>query len=228
MIGLIDLTDLADRTDESATVELCRRAQMAGTAAVCVWPDFVARAAAEVAGTGVRVATVVNFPTGDERAHAVGVLTERAVDDGADEIDVVLPYRALLTGDRTRAAEVLDTVRSAAAGTTVKTILETGELPAEEVATAARFAIDHGADFVKTSTGKTPVSATVEAVRSMLEVIADTPGRRIGIKPSGGISTAADAERYLGLAEEIMGPTWPTPQTFRFGTSRLLDALLAM
>lgn len=226
-ISLVDLTNLADDCDDAAVDLLCDRALRAGTAAVCVWPDFVARAARRLADQPVGVATVVNFPTGDERAFATGVLTERALDDGADEIDVVLPYRWFANGDRDRAADVLSTVRAAVDGRgIVKVILETGELADTDlIAGAARFAIDHGADFVKTSTGKTEVSATLEAARVMLDAIA-AADRPVGLKPSGGIRTADDAEAYLSLAESVMGLDFLAPSTFRFGASGVLDALL--
>ena len=232
-IALIDLTDLSDGCTDADVDDLCRRARAARTAAVCVWPDFVARAARSLVGSDVRVATVVDFPTGAERAFATEVLTGRALDDGADEIDIVIAYRALLAGEVAVAAAVLDAVvarchRNAAAR--VKVILETGELPAEQIAAVARFAIDHGADFIKTSTGKTPVSATPEAVGIMLDEIAAAHRRgvEVGIKPSGGIATASQAAHYLDLADRAMGSQWVTPATFRFGASRLLPALLEL
>lgn len=228
-IGLIDLTNLDDDCNAEAVDALCRRAIEHHTAAVCVWPDFVAQAAAMLAGSGVRVATVVNFPSGRERAHAAGVLTARAVADGADEIDVVLPYTAFAAGDEARAGEMLRVVRVATASSALmKVILETGELVDDElIDRAARFAIDHQADFIKTSTGKTPTSATPEAVRVMLAAIADTD-RSVGIKPSGGIRTADDADLYLDLAASMLGERWVSPERFRFGASGLLDALIAV
>lgn len=226
-IALLDLTDLADDCTPDDVEQLCGRASRWETAAVCVWPDFVAQAAGLLATSGVRVATVVNFPTGDERPYAVAAVTGRVLADGADEIDVVLPYRRFLAGDAAWASAVLDAVRATVGARTVKVILETGELPGTDaIERATRFAIDHGADFVKTSTGKSPVSATVEAAEAMLRVIAGA-GRPVGIKPSGGIATAGDAARYLGAAEAAMGRGWVSPATFRIGTSRLLDALLA-
>src|SRR6187402_2060309 len=99
-ISLLDLTDLADDCTPAAVDSLCERAARYGTAAVCVWPDFVAQSSAALAGTDVRVATVVNFPSGDERPFAVGLVTERALADGAQEIDLVLPYKAFAGGDR--------------------------------------------------------------------------------------------------------------------------------
>ena len=127
-IALLDLTDLTDDASVEGIDHLCERAARHGTAAVCVWPDFVAQSVAALSGTPVLVATVVNFPSGDDRPHAVRVLTERALDDGADEIDVVLPYRAWLAGDERRAADVIDGVRGVAAEARMKVILETGAL----------------------------------------------------------------------------------------------------
>jgi deoxyribose-phosphate aldolase len=227
MIGLIDLTNLDDRCDASAIDALCAAAVEHEVAAVCVWPDFVAQASTAVAGTPVRVATVVNFPTGDERAFAVARLAAGCVDDGADEIDVVLPYRAFAADDLHHCSAVLRSTRLATAGTAhLKVILETGELvDTALIGAASRFAIEHGADFIKTSTGKSKVSATPEAVTTMLDAIAQAD-RTVGIKPSGGIRTAADAEVYLGLAEHRLGADWPTAETFRFGASSLLDSLL--
>jgi deoxyribose-phosphate aldolase len=229
MIGLIDLTNLDDRCDAAAIDALCVAALQHEVAAVCVWPDFVAQAAAAVRGTSVRVATVVNFPTGAERAFAVSQLAARCIDDGADEIDVVFPYRAYKVGDVGHCSNVLRSTRLATAGTShLKVILETGELVSLPlVAAASRFAIEHGADFIKTSTGKSPVSATPEAVATMLDAIAEAD-RTVGIKPSGGIRTVADAETYLSLAEQRLGVDWPTAETFRFGASSLLEALLAV
>ncbi len=107
----------------------------------------------------------------------------------------------------------------------LKVIIETGELPDRSaIDRAAMFAIEHGADFVKTSTGKTPVSATLEAAEIVLEAIA-VSGRPVGFKASGGIRTVAEAATYLDLADSIMGREWATPATFRFGASSLLDAL---
>ena len=227
-IRLIDLTDLDDRTNADRVTDLCQRAQHHGTAAVCVWPDFVPTASGLLRRSLVQLATVVNFPTGDERPLAVRVVTERAINDGADEIDVVLPYRAWLAGDTDWAAEVLDGVRDAAGEHTMKVILETGELPdSTAIENASRFAIDHGADFIKTSTGKSPVSATLDAARAMLGVIKEAE-RQVGLKPSGGIRTFPDAMAYLDLAAEVMGSDWAQVETFRFGASGLLDALVAV
>jgi deoxyribose-phosphate aldolase len=228
-IRLLDLTNLDERCTVADVDVLCQRAVAAGTAAVCVWPDFVRQSTEALADAEIAVATVVNFPTGDERPHAVRVVTERALDDGADDVDVVLPYRAFHAGDLTWCHDLLGEVRAATAGRAhMKVIIETGELPGHhQMTAAARFAIDNGADFVKTSTGKTPVSATPDAVDALLSAIHGSD-RLVGLKPSGGISTAEGADAYLTQAETVMGSEYLAPSTFRFGASSLLDALLVV
>ena len=231
-IALMDLTELGDAATTADVTALCARATTAdGTvAAVCVWPRFVPTARAALAGTGIRIATVVNFPSGREATADVVAQTAAALADGADEIDVVLPYVALAAGDVATATDLLDAVRAAVAsgaGALLKVILETGELKdLELVEAAARLAILHGADFIKTSTGKTTTSATLAATEVMLRAIRDTD-RRVGLKPSGGIRTVDDAAEYLAQADLIMGDDWVSPRTFRFGASGLLTALIA-
>lgn len=229
-LALVDLTDLGDHCTDEAIDQLCRRAvgPHGSTAAVCVWPRFVTRAVEHLRGSGVRVATVVNFPHGGDDIDATVAETVAALGDGADEIDLVLPYHSFLAGETAIAEAMVAAVRAVVhPPAKLKVILETGSYPdVDRIAAAARLAIAHGADFVKTSTGKTEVSATDDAVRTMLQVIRDSD-RTVGIKPSGGIRTLADANRYLAAADEIMGPGWATAATFRFGASGLLDALEA-
>lgn len=228
-LSLLDLTDLGEECTDADVRRLCARAVTphGAVAAVCVWPRFVSTAAGVLAGSRVKVATVVNFPSGDESLDDVVEATRAALADGADEIDLVLPYRAFLAGDTSRVEAVLEGVRAAVVGSArLKVILETGELgTTERIEAAARVAIAHGADFVKTSTGKTTTSATPAAVAAMLRVIAGAE-RRVGIKPSGGIRSVSDAATYLQLADQAMGESWATPDTFRFGASGLLDAIL--
>ncbi len=229
-LRLLDLTDLSDDGTAADIDALCTRAAESRVAAVCVWPRFVAQAVAALVDSAVRIATVVNFPHGGADIAAAVDETVAALADGADEIDVVLPYRAVIAGD-------LDTPRRLVAGVSalierprhlLKVILETGELPdVPTIALASRLAIESGADFIKTSTGKTPVSATPEAARTMLDVIRTT-GHRVGIKPSGGIRDLDAASTYLQLARDAMGDGWISPATFRFGASGLRDALLAV
>ena len=174
------------------------------------------------------MATVVNFPHGGTDVADVVAATIAALDAGADEIDLVLPYQSMITGDEAQVLSILQAVREVVhAPSHLKVILETGELiNPERIRRASELAIKSGADFIKTSTGKTKISATPEAVTTMLQVIRDS-GRPVGLKPSGGIRTVADAQKYLDLADAIMGPQWATPQTFRFGASGLIDAVEA-
>lgn len=227
-MSLLDLTDLADDTSEAGLRDLCARATggPVPVAAICIWPRFVARAR-EMLGTGpVAIATVVNFPQGDAAVAPVLRQTESALADGADEIDLVLPWRNVLMGQTQSAREMVETIKACCGDKRLKVILETGEYPdLDAVRRASELAIEAGADFIKTSTGKTAHSASPAAVRAMLEVIRATP-RPVGMKPSGGIRTLADAEIYLGLADEIMGPGWVAPTTFRFGASGLHQALV--
>ena len=229
---MLDLTELGDHATVDDVTALCTRAigPHGKVAAVCVWPRHVAHAARQLAATGVRIATVVNFPSGNDDIDAVVELARSAQLDGADEIDLVLPYRAFLAGDHARGAAMISAVRQAVAagsGKTLKVILETGELgDLAVIRAAAELAIRHGADFIKTSTGKTPVSATLGATQVMLQVIHDLDPA-VGLKPSGGIRTLAEAAAHLAQADTIMGPAWASPATFRFGASGLLTALEA-
>ncbi|GAB6842209.1 deoxyribose-phosphate aldolase [Methylorubrum rhodinum] len=226
-LPLLDLTDLSEGCTAEAVRGLCERAQRHAVAAVCVWPRFVAQAAQALAGSGVRIATVVNFPEGSEDVAGTVAETRAALADGADEIDLVLPYRAFLRGDADAARAMVASVREACGEKLLKVILETGMLPdAGTVARASRLALEAGADFLKTSTGKTPVSATPEAAEAMLFTIRDRDGARpVGLKVSGGLRRVEDAARYLALADRIMGPVWASPDTFRIGASALLDDL---
>ncbi len=230
---LLDLTELGDSASAADVAALCDRAKGASpsVAAVCVWPRFVRQAVEALVGTGVRVATVVNFPTGDEPLGQVVHQTQVALADGADEIDLVLPYAALLAGSGDVGSAMVTAIRSevpADATHRLKVILETGELRERAVIDrAARLAIRCGADFIKTSTGKTATSATPEATEVMLLAIRDLDPM-VGLKPSGGIRTLDDARVYLHQADAIMGPAWASPLTFRFGASGLLTALTAV
>ncbi|NBJ11758.1 deoxyribose-phosphate aldolase [Microvirga arsenatis] len=226
----LDLTDLTDTCTDQAIDALCKKAldPRGPVAAVCVWPQFVKRAQENLKGSTVRIATVVNFPAGGEDVSRVSDDTQEALSDGANEIDLVIPYEAVRRGDLGAAAEMVEAVRELVDGDRLlKVILETGELKDPKLIEAASLvAIEAGADFIKTSTGKTPVSATPEAAEIMLRAIRAS-GRPVGLKPSGGIRTVADAGVYLNLADQIMGPGWATPKTFRIGASSVYDALIA-
>lgn len=228
VLHLLDFTNLNEDCSEADIVLLCSRAHdvHGSVAAVCVWPRFVTLAKRLLRTTGVRVATVVNFPGGEDDPKTIVDLVERCVLEGADEIDMVLPYRAYLAGRMSEVIDTLDAVRAVIhAPVHLKVILETGELgEVDVIQAAARLAVEHGADFLKTSTGKSSVSVTPQSARVLLDVIASSP-RPIGFKASGGIRTVEDALVYLQMADDIMGPKWATPATFRFGASGLLDAI---
>jgi len=231
-LHLLDLTELGDHATIAQVDDLCHRAhgRCGSVAAVCVWPHHVAQAVERLLGTSVRVATVVNFPTGDQPIDTVVLDTAQALADGTDEIDLVLPHRQLLLGNVTHPAAMLDFVRAAVPRDShrLKVILETGVLDEPgHIERAAVLAIEHGADFLKTSTGKVGRGASLEATAVMLAAIrsADRP---VGLKVSGGVRTLADATAYLEQVDEMMGPRWAQPDTFRFGASVLLDALEAM
>ena len=227
-LALLDLTDLSDNADEAGLEALCAKAVSAPgpVAAICIWPRFVTRARAILGSSPVRIATVVNFPAGGTDIAAVLADTQAALASGTDEIDLVLPWRAFLAGERDVASAMIIRIKQACGAKTLKVILETGEYPnVDFVRKASELAIAAGADFIKTSTGKTAHSASLPAARVMLEVIAKAD-RAVGLKPSGGIRSLADAAGYLALADEIMGPGWARPETFRFGASGLHQVLL--
>lgn len=232
----LDLTSLKD-DDSDASIERladAARTPYGAPAALCVSPRFVATARARLDANGlpgVRVAAVANFPHGGEDAASAAADARGAIDAGANEIDVVLPYRALAAGHERVVSSVVAEVRAAcdAAATpiTLKVILETGELRGTAlIRRASELALDAGADFLKTSTGKVPVNATIEAATILLTAIR-AHGSHAGFKAAGGVATLADAARYLALADRIMGAGWAAPERFRFGASGLLTQLLA-
>ncbi|MEL6233615.1 MAG: deoxyribose-phosphate aldolase [Pseudomonadota bacterium] len=228
-LACLDLTNLNDDCTEADIEALCDRARSphGPVAAICIWPRFVAHAHDQLVGGAVRIATVVNFPAGDAPAGEVMQATREAVADGADEIDMVIPWRGLIEGSEEPVRTLVARVKEAAGGATVKAILETGMLTDDDlIRRAAHLAISGGADFIKTSTGKVPVNASLRAARIMLEEIAAAEDP-VGLKPSGGIRSTGDAAAYLELAEEVMGAGWPSPTRFRFGASGLYDALIA-
>lgn len=231
-LSLLDLTNLKDDCTPAQIETLCARAQSpyGNTAAICIWPRFVAQARGILGiGHAVKIATVVNFPAGDMEVADVAAEAREAIADGADEIDLVIPYRAFLAGNEQAVTDMITAVKAECKGPVIlKTILETGEL--KDVALierASELAIDAGSDFIKTSTGKVAVNATLETADIMLRAIRAS-GRKVGFKPAGGIGSVADAALYLSLAETIMAPDWAMPSTFRFGASSLLDDILSV
>lgn len=228
MIKCLDLTSLNETDTEEDIIDLCHRAvtSYGNTAAVCVYPKFIPLALRQIS-QNIRIATVVNFPAGRCDVALTQKEISRALKAGADEIDAVFPYHDFLHGDIDNVTSFLLTVRNACQDHTLKIILESGELQTTvKIKEAARLAIEAGADFIKTSTGKSSISATPEAANAMLEAI-KASGKNVGFKASGGIKTTEEAKKYLVLAQSIMGPEWVTPTHFRLGASSLLNSLTA-
>ena len=231
LLACLDLTRLTPGDSADDVAAFCTTADTRhGTpAAVCVLPDFVDRAVATLRRSkrlaGVRVATVANFPDGDQTADAVFATIDRSLEAGADEIDLVLPWREVAEGRTDRAAGLLAGARTRCGDATLKVILETGALDPVGIERAATLALDHGADFLKTSTGVGHPGADPEAAGRLLDRI-DAAGVDCGLKVSGGLRTPQAADVYLALAERRMGPAWPTPERFRIGASSLFDGLI--
>ena len=229
-IRLLDLTSLNDGDDETTVAALCKRATLAPrpVAAVCIWPRFVAHARDLLEGSAVRVAAVANFPAGGDDIGLAVRETADFVQHGGDAVVLVRPSGRWLAGDQRAATDMIAACKAVCGDAVLlKVILETGRLrEPEQIYAAARDAIDAGADFVKTSTGKIGVSATLVAAETMLRAIRES-GRDVGFKAAGGIRDTAAAGDYLDLADRMMGPDWADARHFRFGASGLLDDLLA-
>lgn len=239
-LACLDLTSLnLDDTPERIDA-LCDRALVPAPgidihpAAVCIYPRFVAQARDRVEGTAIAVAAVANFPLGTASVGEVLSEVEQSLADGADEIDVVFPFRAYLAGDHQGAADVVRRVATTCHGAhaaTLKVILETGVLDDPNVIKAAgQVAVDCGADFLKTSTGKLEPAATLPAAEALLEVIvaARHHHRGIGLKVAGGVKSVDEAARYLDLADRYLHPETATPTNFRFGASGLLNDIVSV
>jgi len=236
----IDNTTLEGNDTHEKVEALCRRSmelQDAGrgighVAAVCVYPVFVRQARELLNGSGIKVASVAGaFPAGQSPLAVKLQEVQYALDEGADEIDMVISRGALLEGDYGRVRDEVAAIKALCVGRTLKVILETGELQTtDNIAKAAELAIEGGADFIKTSTGKIAVNATPEAAEVMLRVIKkhyDQTGEWVGFKAAGGISTPDEVLKYVRLAEQIVGEKQITNQFFRIGASRLTERLFA-
>ena len=231
-LSCLDLTSLNAEDTEADIALLCERAQspFGPVAAVCVWPRLAAFARRQLPAH-IAVAAVANFPDGSfDMQRAISDASD-IVQSGAQEVDVVLPYTQLLAGNDKAVVQLLTAVRTACSGLVLKVILETGELKDTGLITrASQLSLDAGADFLKTSTGKTPLSATPQAARTMLTAIAANPRslNRVGFKPSGGLRTVADAAFYIALAAEMLGPQALNSKRFRLGASSVLTDIEAI
>lgn len=232
-LQLMDLTTLNDNDTDAQVITLCQSAKTAvgNTAAICIYPRFIPIARKQLIAQGtpdIRIATVTNFPHGNDDIEIAETETRAAVAYGADEVDVVFPYRALIAGDEQTGFELVKRCKAACGTVLLKVIIETGELKTPElIQRASEIAIEAGADFIKTSTGKVPVNATPESAEIMLTVIKNMGvGDKVGFKPAGGVRTSEDAAQFLAMADRIMGSEWVDQMHYRFGASSLLGSLL--
>jgi deoxyribose-phosphate aldolase len=230
LISLIDLTSLNDDDDAGRIRRLAAMADSRGTrvAALCVWPRFITVAIEALGGHAIPVAAVTNFPRGSGTADEAAAEAAAAIALGAREIDVVFPYRAFLAGDAETGLDLVRRCRVACGDRArLKVILETGQLEPAQVRAAGHLAAAGGADFLKTSTGKTQPGATPAAVAALLEIIAEAraAGRALGLKVSGGIRTHDQAQAYLDQYEQAFGVGSAAPENFRIGASSLLGDL---
>ena len=238
-ISMLDLTTLEGKDSEGKVRQLCRKAvqplpgdpTVPHVAAVCVYPNLVPAAKDALAGSGVKVASVATgFPAGLVPLPVKLDETRRAVAMGADEVDMVIDRGAFLSGEFAAVFEEIAAVKEACGPAHLKVILETGELETyDNVRKASHLAMAAGADFIKTSTGKVVPAATPAVVLVMLEAIRDhyfETGRRVGLKPAGGIRTSKQALHLLVLVKETLGDAWLTPELFRIGASTVTNDLL--
>lgn len=230
IISLIDLTSLSGTESHADIIQLCESANTpyGHTASVCVFPKYVQTAKNCLDSKGllkIKIATVVNFPSGQESIEKVVADTQLAIKHGADEIDIVLPYRDLMAGKIDCVEAMLRACKQACNNKVVlKVIIESGELDTtKNVIKACELSRQQGADFIKTSTGKVAINATHEAATLILESIKQSGDKHVGIKVSGGVKTMEEAADYLRIAKNIMGDEWIDKNHFRFGASSLLN-----
>lgn len=244
-ISMCDLTTLEGADTKGKVLSLCAKAkrpyiaaygmpeiECPAVAAVCVYPNMVPIAARALRGTGIHVASVATaFPSGQYPLEVRLRDVKWAAAHGADEIDMVVNRSAFLSGDYRTVYDEISKTKKACGGAHLKVILETGELGDYDAVRNASFIAMHaGADFIKTSTGKISPAATLPVTLCMLEAIRDfhlQTGKKVGMKPAGGIRTAKQAIQYLVLVNETLGSDWLTPSLFRFGASSLVNDLLA-
>lgn len=238
-LSMIDLTTLEGKDTPGKVKQLCKKAKMPHAelpdlptvAAVCVYPNMVATAKKELEGSNINVASVATaFPSGMTTHQAKIEETKFVVDQGANEVDMVISRGEFLKGNYSYVYDEIAAVKEACGEAHLKVILETGELQTlENVRKASDLAMQAGADFIKTSTGKVKPAATQEVTIVMLEAIRDyfyETDRMVGMKPAGGIRKANQALQYLVLVKETLGDAWLTPEYFRFGASSLTNDLL--
>ena len=238
-IRMMDLTTLEGSDTPGKVAALASKAirpdpadlTVPSVAAICIYPNLVATAVERTKGTSVKVASVATaFPSGQAPTHVKVAEVRDVVEMGADEVDMVIDRGAFLSGRYAKVYDEIVQVKEAAGNAHLKVILEVGELGTyDNVRRASLLAMAAGADFIKTSTGKLPSAATLPVTLVMLEAIRDVheeTGRRVGMKPAGGIRQAKQAVQYLVQLHETLGPEWLTPDLYRLGASTLLNDVL--
>jgi deoxyribose-phosphate aldolase len=238
-ITMIDLTTLEGKDTRGKVQQLCYKAMhpndlynnIPKVAAVCVYPSFVGIAKKALEGSGIHVASVATaFPSGQTALEVKLNDVKTAIDQGADEVDMVISRGEFLAGNYQYVFDEIVAVKKACGKTHLKVILETGELETlDNVRKASEIAMYAGADFIKTSTGKIQPAATMQVTYVMLDAIKDyyiKTGKMIGMKPAGGISNAKLALQYLVMLNEVLGEKWMNKNYFRIGASSLLNDLL--
>jgi deoxyribose-phosphate aldolase len=238
-LNMIDLTTLEGKDTPGKVRQMCYKAahlydQLPGlptVAAVCVYPSMVSLAKKELKDSGIMVASVSTaFPSGQAPSEVKIIDTRFAVEEGADEIDMVISRGKFLTGDYNFVFDEIAAIKEVCGKARLKVILETGELATlDNVRKASDLAIHAGADFIKTSTGKIQPAATMQVTYTMLMAIRDhfdKTGKMVGMKPAGGISTSKLALHNLVMVKEVLGDAWLTNEWFRFGASSLANDVL--
>lgn len=238
-LNMIDLTTLEGKDTPGKVRQMCYKAahlhdQLPGlptVAAVCVYPSMVSLAKKELKDSGIKVASVSTaFPSGQAPSEVKIIDTRFAVEEGADEIDMVISRGKFLTGDYNFVFDEIASIKEVCGKARLKVILETGELATlDNVRKASDLAIHAGADFIKTSTGKIQPAATMQVTYTMLMAIRDhfdKTGKMVGMKPAGGISTSKLALHNLVMVKEVLGDAWLTNEWFRFGASSLANDVL--
>lgn len=238
-LNMIDLTTLEGKDTPNKVRQMCYKAMhlhdvhegLPTVAAVCVYPSMVGVAKKEVINSGVKVASVSTaFPSGQAPLSVKLMDTKFAVEEGADEIDMVISRGKFLSGEYNFVFDEIAAIKEACGRARLKVILETGELVTlDNVRRASDIAMYAGADFIKTSTGKIQPAATMQVTYTMLEAIRDfkdATGIQIGMKPAGGISNSKLALHNLVMVKEVLGNDWLTNEWFRFGASSLANDVL--
>lgn len=237
-LSCVDLTTLNGSDTDKTVIDLCKKgrnyhtqcAKSPNVAAICVYPTLVKIAKESLKGSDINVASVAGaFPAGQSPIEIKVAEVKYAVREGADEIDMVISRGKFLEGKYNEVFDEIAEIKKACGKAHLKVILETGELVSDEkIYKASEIAISAGANFIKTSTGKITVGATLEAFYVMCVAIKETydkTGKMIGIKPAGGVASIEDAIDYITVLYSVLGSKWLSKEYFRIGASRLADAL---